>query len=74
MAAARRAKDKVKRKTMRTRSAEPSASEIGIPSAIEDLAPTARELLEAARRLLETQDYSALTLRQLAARQGKTSH
>lgn len=45
--------------------------EVGIPSVIDDLAPTARELLEAARRLLETEGYSSLTLKAIGREAGQ---
>ena len=68
MAAARKAKDKGKS----TPAAAPIAQEqVGVPSALEDLAPTARELLEAARRLLETKDYSSLTLKAIGREAGQ---
>ena len=45
--------------------------EVGIPSVIDDLAPTARELLEAARRLFETEGYSSLTLKAIGREAGQ---
>ena len=45
--------------------------EVGIPTVIDDLAPTARELLEAARRLLETEGYSSLTLKAIGREAGQ---
>jgi AcrR family transcriptional regulator len=69
VAAARKAKGKGKRTTATGRGA--TAREIGVPSALDDLAPTARELLEAARRLLETQDYSSLTLKAIGREAGQ---
>ena len=69
MTAARSTKGKGKkgaaRPSMRTR------VEVGIPSVIDDLAPTARELLEAARRLLETEGYSSLTLKAIGREAGQ---
>jgi AcrR family transcriptional regulator len=67
VAAARRAKGKGKRKT----ATGVAPGEVGVPSALEDLAPTARQLLEAARRLLETQDYSSLTLKAIGREAGQ---
>ena len=42
----------------------------GIPS-VDDLAPTARQLLEAARRLLETEGYASLTLKAIGREAGQ---
>jgi AcrR family transcriptional regulator len=72
MTAARSTKGKGKKGAAR-----PSADargEVAIPSVIDDLAPTARELLEAARRLLETEGYSSLTLKAIGreARQNES--
>jgi len=67
--AVRKAKGKTKRSGARGSATAPG--EVGVPSAIEDLAPTARELLEAARRLLETQDYSSLTLKAIGREAGQ---
>lgn len=69
MAAARSTKGKGKKRTP-----QPSAGargEVGIPSAIDDLAPTARELLEAARRLLEAEGHSSLTLKAIGREAGQ---
>ena len=69
MTAARSTKGKGKRGA-----GGPSAgarAEVGIPSVIDDLAPTARELLEAARRLLETEGYSSLTLKTIGREAGQ---
>jgi AcrR family transcriptional regulator len=67
VAAARNAKGKGKRTT----ATGVAPREVGVPSALDDLAPTARELLEAARRLLETQDYSSLTLKAIGREAGQ---
>jgi len=68
VAAARKAKNKARHTTP---SAPAATDEVGVPSALEDLAPTARELLEAARRLLETQDFSSLTLKAIGREAGQ---
>ena len=54
--------------------AQPPASvhgEAGMPTVMDDLAPTARELLEAARRLLETEGYASLTLKAIGREAGQ---
>jgi AcrR family transcriptional regulator len=69
MTAARSTKGKGKK-----RAARPSAAaraQVGIPTVIDDLTPTARELLEAARRLLETEGYSSLTLKAIGREAGQ---
>lgn len=71
MAAARKGKDRVKRKPTATDSGGAATGEVGVPSAVENLAPTARELLEAARRLLETQGSSSLTLKAIGREAGQ---
>lgn len=68
MAAARKVREEAKRTTA---SGPGNPNEVGVPSALENLAPTARELLEAARRLLETQDYSSLTLKAIGREAGQ---
>ena len=45
--------------------------QVGVPSAQADLSPTARRLLEAARRLLERQGYEALTLEAIGREAGE---
>ena len=45
--------------------------EVGMPSAQANLSPTARRLLEAARRLLERQGYEALTLEAIGREAGE---
>jgi len=69
MAAARSAEVKSKKGTAR-RSAT-VRGEVGIPTVIDDLAPTARELLEGARRLLEAEGYSSLTLKAIGREAGQ---
>ena len=69
MSAARSTKGKGRKGATR-RSAD-ARGEVGIPSVIDDLAPTARELLEAARRLLETEGYSSLTLKAIGREAGQ---
>jgi AcrR family transcriptional regulator len=49
----------------------PVVGEAGVPTMIDDLAPTARELLEAARRLLESEGYSSLTLKAIGREAGQ---
>ena len=71
MTAARKSKDKMKRKPEVTTSGAPATGEVSVPSAVESLAPTARELLEAARRLLETQGSSSLTLKAIGREAGQ---
>lgn len=51
-----------KRSAGRQEPVETQHDQVGVPSAQADLSPTARRLLEAARRLLERQGYEALTL------------
>jgi len=67
--AARSAKGKGKKEASRPRVA--TRGEAGMPTVIDDLAPTARELLEAARRLLETEGYSSLTLKAIGREAGQ---
>ena len=50
---------------------EMRADEVGVPSAQANLSPTARRLLEAARRLLERQGYEALTLEAIGREAGE---
>ena len=69
MTAARSTKGKGKKGA--TRPSVGARAEVGIPSVIDDLAPTARELLEAARRLLETEGYSSLTLKAIGREAGQ---
>jgi AcrR family transcriptional regulator len=69
MTAARSTKGKGKKGA--TRPATDARGEVGIPTVIDDLAPTARELLEAARRLLETEGYSSLTLKAIGREAGQ---
>jgi AcrR family transcriptional regulator len=68
MAAARSAK----RKAVKGASTPSTAArrEAGIPT-VDDLSPTARQLLEAARRLLETKGYSSLTLKAIGREAGQ---
>lgn len=70
MTAARKAKAK-SRQGAGAASGSTQTGEVRTPSAVEDLAPTARELLEAARRLLEKGDYSSLTLRAIGREAGQ---
>jgi AcrR family transcriptional regulator len=53
--------------------ASPSDSPMIFPSADQDLAPTARRLLEAARRLLERSGLRALTFEAIGREAGETS-
>jgi len=69
MTAARSTKGKGKKEA--TGPSAGARAEVGIPSVINDLAPTARELLEAARRLLETEGYSSLTLKAIGREAGQ---
>ena len=69
MTAARSTKGKGKKGAMRASTG--ARGEVGIPTVIDDLAPTARELLEAARRLLETEGYSSLTLKAIGREAGQ---
>jgi AcrR family transcriptional regulator len=69
MTAARSTKGKGKKGAARPRA--DVRDEVGIPTVIDDLAPTARELLEAARRLLETEGYSSLTLKAIGREAGQ---
>lgn len=69
MTAARSTTGKGKKGAARPRAG--ARAEVGIPSVIDDLAPTARELLEAARRLLETEGYSSLTLKAIGREAGQ---
>jgi AcrR family transcriptional regulator len=69
MAAARSTKRKGSKKVPRPSAAAPG--EVGVPSVMDDLAPTARELLEAARRLVETEGYSSLTLKAIGKEAGQ---
>ena len=66
---ARSSKRKTKKGPARPSTGE--HGEVGIPTAIDDLAPTARELLEAARRLLEEEGYSSLTLKAIGREAGQ---
>lgn len=68
MAAARNAKGKGKKGTPAP--ASPARGEAGFPT-VDDLAPTARQLLEAARRLLETKGYASLTLKAIGREAGQ---
>lgn len=68
MAAARNAKGKGKKGT--PTAASPARGEAGFPT-VDDLAPTARQLLEAARRLLETKGYASLTLKAIGREAGQ---
>jgi AcrR family transcriptional regulator len=69
MAAAGSTKGKARKGS--TRPPADTRGEVGIPTVIDDLAPTARELLEAARRLLETEGYSSLTLKAIGREAGQ---
>lgn len=71
MTAARKSKDKMKRKPEVMASGARATEEVSVPSAVESLAPTARELLEAARRLLETQGSTSLTLKAIGREAGQ---
>jgi len=68
VAAAHRTKEKGKKSAARAAAA--TRGEAGIPT-VDDLAPTARELLEAARRLLESEGYSSLTLKAIGREAGQ---
>ena len=63
-------RDKEKRSSGQ-RPDEMQSDQVGMPSAQADLSPTARRLLEAARRLLERQGYEALTLEAIGREAGE---
>ena len=63
-------RDKEKRSSGQ-RPDEMQGDQVGVPSAQADLSPTARRLLEAARRLLERQGYEALTLEAIGREAGE---
>jgi AcrR family transcriptional regulator len=68
MAVARSANGKGKKGTATASMSD--RREVGIPT-IDDLTPTARQLLQAARRLLETKGYAALTLKAIGREAGQ---